>query len=241
MAGEVKTLLVELDCLLDTRLATVSHLDQEAATALLTDPAYRERDRDDFGELTQGRITHDQFIEAYAARDKDVLKQARPTRIIKLVHEIALEIEQQRMTTPGIDSLVIDINVYPYELSDTEREYICSAIRYYVGMEPTIQTVSITPEDLTPTAIRDNWDGVILYDFDQWFTHHANALNTVLIPRHLMFVPALFIKRVENPEDLVVEGAENMTPFTMLEMSMVERLSLEMLRPKEFSIIDLTA
>lgn len=235
----VKTLLVELDCLLDTRLATVSRLNGAAAVKLLEGDAYWERDRDDFQLLTDGVITNAAFKDQYRRRDKDTLKRARPTGIVHLLRSICDEVEVQKLSHADIDSLKIDVNVYPYQLTEREQDVLCTAVMSYAGLETEIRVVNIAPVDLTPTRIRRDWDGVIIYDFDGWFTMHVEELNRVLIPRHLMFAPALYLKDPEGLEELPTRGEARMTPFTALEICMVERICLELLRAKEFSIVRL--
>ena len=232
----VKRLLVELDTLLDTRFATIQRYWPEAAEHFEKTGLYWDRDCDDFETLSGGVIPLEDYTKRYAARTVDRLKMARPTGIVKLLAEISNEVESQKIQAPDIDSLKVDVNIYPYTFTNDEIEFLKTSVMFYSGLETEISIVSESLKALTPTRIRARWDGVILYDFNGWFTFHADELNTVPIPRHLMFAPALFIKPVESAEDVkVITPNGELSPFSALEMCFVSRLCLELLKPTEFS------
>lgn len=233
-----RSLLVELDCLLDTRIAAINQIDPAVAAQLLEGRDYHTRQRDNFEKMTQGAITDTQFREAYAARNKETLKCARPTNIVRLLYEITQELEAQLITEKDFEGFQIEINIYPYELTYGECEAIKSAVMHYTSFSTNFEVVSVPPKHIDPPTIKKRWDGLILYDFDTWFTHHVETLNKVLLPRHLMFVPALYIK--EDDEEFQEIADEIHSPFELLTYSMTERLKMNFLPPKEFSIIDLT-
>lgn len=235
-AEPVRKVLVELDTLLDTRLGTLSRLDQKAARDALKGD-YRQRRVDDFEKISKGRITNDDFWESYRRRDKETLARSRVTGIPLLLFDLSREVEGQKVATPFVEKFQIDLNVYPYEFEDWEQRELKALVRSYVAFETSVNIVSYPIEEITPIRIKENWGGVILYEFDRWFTQHVESLNENPIPRCLMFVPALLVREPENESDLIVEEAENLTPFNVLEMSMVEYLALEMLKVEEFSII----
>jgi hypothetical protein len=237
----IKHILVELDCLLDTRLATLELLSPVATQELINSGAYWTRESDDFELLTHGAIRTSDFNTAYAQRNKETLKRARPTKAIKLLSSIAKEVELQKIDAPNIESLKIAVNVYPYTLTVDEIRILCTAVMCYGGLETEVTTVNKALKELTPKAIKQQWDGLIIYNFDDWFTHNAELLTTTPIPRHLLFAPALYIKPIERPEDVQITSTTGgvINPFTAVEMAMVAHLCLELLRPEEFSIVRL--
>lgn len=233
---EDKTLLVELDCLLDTRIATVSSLNSRAAVDLLN-KRYSERVMDDFESLTGGGVTNEQFRKKYAERDTDILKDSRPTRIIYLLQKIVMDLLNQKHCGPEVTSVTVAINIFPYKMNMSEREALITSITTMLHLDADVVIVELSLDKLTPTLLKDNWDATIIYDFNMWFTLHADELDTVTLPRNLLFAPALLISEIKDPNDLKVEGLEDVGPFALLEMSMVDRITLELLAVKEFSII----
>lgn len=230
-------LLVELDCLLDTRIATVARLSQAAAKKLLT-KEYRSREMDDFETLTGGLVTNDAFREMYAKRDVETLKMSRCTGMPLLLNQFIKTLEQQRITSAEYDEVVVEVNVYPYQLKADEQEMLVNSVMAYAGVETQVKVVSLTPQEITPNRIRSDWDTLILYDFDGWFKYHHEEMNTIKNPTRTMFVPALYLKRPKE-DDLELEHFPNMTYFQVMEGILFERLSLEMLHPRFFSLVDL--
>lgn len=234
----VKTFLVELDTLLDTRIATVSLMDPKAAVALLKN-GYRDRQIDDFSALTDGVINNADYRLAYENRDVETLKESRCTAMVLLLKDLVDKIEVQRIDTPFTERVVVEVNIHPYKLTSVESDALVTAVMAYTGLETEVKVVDHTLSQLTPTAIKDRWDAVILYDFNEWFRIHCETLKTVKLPANLMFAPALYLKEVPKEEDVAVEGLEGVGPFALLEMSMVERLKLELIEPRHFSLVEL--
>lgn len=234
----IKTFLVELDTLLDTRIGTVSKLNEEAAVALLKSE-YRQRKVDDFEHLTGGLVTNADYRYSYEQRDVETLKASRCTNMVFLLKDLVDKVEGQRIDTPYAERVIVEVNVHPYRLSSEEEDALITAVMAYAGMETEVRVVRYALEDLSPGIIKDRWDAVILYEFNEWFKHHNEALKTVKLPANLMFAPALFVDRVPEPDEVKIEGLEGVDPFALLEMSMVERLKLELIDARFFSLVEL--
>lgn len=235
----IRRVLVEVDCLLDTRIATLENMGADVADKVLRN-GYLKRDRDDYGILSDGLITHDDFLDAYVSRDQTVLKRARPTHIIDLLREIVDELDTQKSTTPFVDRTIVYINVYPYRLSEDEKNVMTLAIGHFLTKETWVEITSISPMELTPSVIGEKYDGVIIYNFDGWFIEHAKTLDTVIIPQNKMYAPAFFVKEYTAQEQQELEEelkALNIgTPFEYLERAVASRLDLELLRAELFSV-----
>ncbi len=234
---EVKRLLVELDCLLDTRLGTIERLHPPSAAKLYLGEAYYQREIDDWAGLTEGVVSQAAFDESYKARDPKTLELSRPTRMLGFLSRLTRELDMAKITAPDVEKVEVTINVYPYQLTKREREILETLVYSYCSLGTEVTTTSLTYKEITPARMRDQYDGVILYEFDRWFSLHAKELNTVLIPRNTLFAPALYIKPPEELFKEAPEEFEGISPFAQLEMSMIERLGLELLRPREFSIL----
>lgn len=235
---ETRTLFIDLDSLLDTRLATLARLNPLAASELVKrDSDYRQRDMDDWDRLTDGAVSNEAFREAYAKRDKETLKLARPTNAVKLIHQISRALAEQAIFEPDVDRTKIAINTYPYDLSPQEEEMIVGAVMVYCSIAAEVVAVNYSLEELTPAKVKEEWDGVVLYDFDHWLSLHTNELNTVRMPTHTFVSPALFVKPVGDYSELIIPGLESHTPFEVMELAMVERMDLAMVCPSYFSIL----
>ena len=233
----IKRILVELDCLLDTRVATVHRINPQAAVKLIDSP-YFYRQVDDFEALTQGLIEQSDYKVAYERRDIDTLKCARPTKMLGFLHTLNGEIVQQSLRTPHSEGFCVEVNTYPYQLSESEKRALCLSVKSYLKPDARVTAVFFNPKDITPERFLKHWDAIVVYDFNTWFQHHCNAFNHFILPRHLVFAPALYLYRIPDEEEAVVEGFENLTPFGWMEKACVERFSLEFLSASEFSLVD---
>lgn len=236
MADNIKTVLVELDSLLDTRLATIESIDPIVAKTLFNNPAYFTRQWDDWSTLTHGCIDEERFQKAYEQRDIDTLKRARPTRIVKLIKEITTHLDNQRHVLPDVSGVELIVNIYPYSLNHEAQEVLKTLVYSYCHFMTVVKTIRRPYEQLTPLAMKNHWDGVILYDFDQWFQHHGKSLNTVLIPRNQLVVPKRYLRSPAPLEKEYEAEVKEDYPFDILALACIERIELVMLDLKEFSI-----
>lgn len=235
---ETRTLYIDLDSLLDTRLATLASLDTQAASELVSRGSnYRQRDTDDWTTLTDGSVTTEEFLEAYAKRNKETLKVARPTKAVQLLRQMSSTLVEQSLSEPDVDRIRVVVNTYPYELTEKEEQLIVGAVMVYCNIASDVITTWMSLEEMKPAYIKENWDGVVFYDFDAWLSVHGQDLNEVRMPSHSFIAPALFVKPVDDYQELLVPGLETHTPFEIMEMAMVERLELTLVCPSYFSIL----
>lgn len=227
---------VQLDALLDTRLAVISKLNPEAAVKLLTEDAYYLRQIDDFEELTG--ITRSAFQEAYAKRDVEILQNSRITHIPMMLYELISKMEQMETDTPFVEDLQVHVNYWPYVLSDDERYQFELAISAYSGIETPVRLFSQHPMELTPRHIKQTYSGLILYDFREWCSYHITALENVHFPTITVIAPALFHDKVLKPEEyLTDEMRPDITAFQLTELAFLEKMQLQLLAPQLFSIL----
>lgn len=234
---ETKRLLVELDCLLDTRLGTIESLHPPAAAELYLGDTYYSREIDDWSSLTNGLISKEDFDKAYGNRGQEILALSRPTRMLGFLNRLTRDLDMAKITAPDVEKIEVVVNLYPYQLTNREKEVLETLVYSYCSLGTEVSTTELNYAQITPSLMRDNYDGVILYEFDRWFSLHAKELNSVLIPRNSLFAPALYIKPPEELFKEAPEEFEGVSPFAQLEMSTIERLGLELLRAKEFSIL----
>lgn len=234
----VKRLLVDLDSLLDTRIATIAKINPEASTGLLND-VYLNRSIDDFEKITNSAVSNDEYKLAYQNRNKETLELARPTRILKLINEISIELEKMSIDTPFITGFELTVNIFPYDLTKEEQEALREVVYDFLSISSIVNVINKPINDITPSFLKNEFDGMIIYNFDEWFCIHQEGFNKIKLPRHLVFAPALYIKEPDETEIMAL-SKEGLTPFGVLEMAVVERFKLEMLRAREFSLELLT-
>lgn len=231
-------ILVELDALLDTRLATIARIHSESAVQLLTDERYYDRVIDDFEPMVG--VTKTAFRSAYKDRDVELLSQSRPTNIPMILNDLIKRMERESTTTPFVESLEVHVNIWPYELTAEERDEMALAVMAYAGIQTLVYVVSLRPEALTPAFIKQRYSGMILYNFRDWIEHHLEAFKKIVMPRVTVLAPALFYDQVPKREDIAGDDMkENLDAFALSEIAMVEMFSLNLLKAEHYSLLRL--
>lgn len=234
MSQNKQIVYVELDALLDTRLATVAKIDSDAAVTLVTGEEYFERQIDDFEALTG--IDVQTFREAYKARDIVTLQASRRTQAPQLLHELITKLEMAESTTPYVEGLEVEVNVWPYELDNDEVDVLISAVMAFSGVETLVRAVRIQPADLTPKLIKDYYSGMIMYNFREWFELQLRNFNAVKIPDLPILAPAIWYEKIPVPDDYLSEGVKpNINPFRLCEVGLYDVFQLNLLPAEVFS------
>ena len=159
-------ILVSLDSLLDTRLACLRAIDEEATYHVL--PMYADRKRDVFDEVADGVFHQGMYDSLYKARDVDTLKLAGRTAILTVIQALVSKIANG----PWDDS-ILTINTYPYGLTPEEKEEFADTIEEVVGIE--VRMMSMSYQMLTP-EILDTYDCFIDYNLMEWLALQGDSI-----------------------------------------------------------------
>lgn len=200
---EDSSLLVELDCLLDTRIGTILSIignDQERFNTILG-TGYFDRICDKFPT-----ISHDEFKKAYEKRDINTLKNSQVTKIVYFIKEFVFRTISNSITSPHQFKPKVIVNTYPYKLSKEDSNNILESIRITLNDLPEVELINIPLEKLTPAQVKQNYSIVIMYDYARWLDYHAgkNNFDKYLCPDVGLIAPAISFLDVEE-KDLVSE------------------------------------
>lgn len=228
-----QVILVELDSLLDTRMGTLLQLDLDYAKEQLATQAYFTRLSDEF---SSPQFSQEEFKARYRWRNQETLRLSMRTPVLSRLHEMVLELEVMAINTPFVERVAIEVNCYPYKLDPAVIDAFLQSIACFVGPTAELSMVSYKPEDLTPQAIKaQGWSGLIFYEFDHWFTLHAEKLSQCDIHDVVFIVPALYVK-VPPADQLTVDGKPGPSMFAVGEASLSEFLTLVYRDPRDFCV-----
>lgn len=232
-------LLVDLDSLLDTRIATLIYIDEEQASKAF-DLGYKDRLSDRWSELGLD-IDQQHYEKIYAQRAQGdfALKRARLSNAAALVTHMSMELEKQAISTPFNDYTKITINTYPYLFSDEVQRLFLEGIRLNFPSSVRLEMDRIPIEELTPRKIRENYDLVMLYDLDEFLNAQIENFKEVKIPSVILIAPALYGVHTPKEEELYDDEGNYLDPFSTFEYIMTEFISLNLAKPRYFSLIDL--
>jgi hypothetical protein len=229
---ELSGLLIDLDCLLDTRLSILFNLLDDGVGAILAN-GYHSRKEDAFdGVDTAAFRTH------YRRRDKAVLKNAIATPLLQFVKEFALETYHNNINTPFNMLPKIILNIHPYVLSDEEINTIVKMLIMATGQFADIEVIDMSMEEITPRYLNYNVSVVVMYEYYKWLEHHSQtkAFKKTTCPDIMMIGPALYFNGL--PSAVMQEKARrlNTTGFAAMETTAEPLIKLKLFPVSFFSI-----
>lgn len=236
----IRRMLLSVDVLLDTRLGVIANLSQEAAKVLVSNDNYWERDYDDWEKLTGGLITNEAFKEAYANRggvnSAQTLNASFETGLSPFLYQMLAEADINMMDgmTSEADEVGLAINVYPYVMTVEERATLVDIIQTKYGTNLNVKLVDYTMEELTVECLADEFGGMVIYEFAEWFKHHHVAIVGSLLPDFNVIHPKLFDR---DPTELTIE--EKRSDFFRFRLATQHNMDINFIDARYFSLINL--
>lgn len=227
---KVEKVLVDLDALLDTRLATLAKINEDLAIGVLN-KGYRTRTIDSFPG-----VSAEEFKKAYAKRDVDTLVMAVATNAFVLLQScIKGSIENIVVGGPG-QPISFEINYHPYDLESDEIEMIKHAIESRTMDIVDVTMVKIDNMFLTPTYCKENYALMIRYDYVEWIEMHQEELAKKPMPAVGLIAPALYHLKVPSDEEMADFKRNNIEPFQSTEIALAPAIGLRLIKADVFSL-----
>ena len=183
---ERSTLLVDIDSLFDTRLATLFTMGEEVADLVLCNNYY-EREHDFWVGVDLNR-----YNELYKNRNKNILKNALMTKIILMIKEFVLGTLEVGNYSPFKYKPKIILNIYPYSLTESECNIFINGLKENTNSLADIELIRFSYKDITPLWIKENCSLVFMYHFRDWFNVNKNEFSKNSCPEVSLITPAIF-------------------------------------------------
>lgn len=219
-------LMIELDCLLDTRISLLMQMNNIAGKQALLS-YYHDRTSDNFDG-----VSFKDFQEAYRNRNKSVLKNTMITPMGKLCKDFAVATLDNVNNSPFHYKPVIMVNIFPYVLSNEECSILINSVRAITSDLADIEIVSLSYEKLTPLYLKLNLSTLILYKYDDWLEIHAKSgkWNEVTAPDVTVIAPMISMIEQNRNTPLKMEAFESMQdisrPFVDLKYLPISMFSM---------------
>lgn len=232
-------LLVELDCILDTRLGTyVSKLDIPAELVFNKGLHYWSRLSEEPEFYTEGLVTLSQFQEAYKNRDVNTLKNSVVTNVVHHIKKVSQTLRREEFRGREIDKVSITVNYYPYDLSKEQVDIFTEAIKHIVSLDTDVYMISLKPSDAHPRVLSESYDAYMVYNFEQWLEPFALTLHNEKHIPLTVIAPALwFNKPIPTPDDIRNTNGEMIDPFKALITMFLATFELDLVPVGVFSIM----
>lgn len=220
------TIMVELDALLDTRIACLSHLSNEQIKEIM-DKGYHTRLIDEFPY-----VSFNSFKKIYSQRSKSVLQDAIITPVVYLVKEFAIKKLKQISNSPFHEKPRIIINTHPYVLNDEEIISLAECLITVTEGYSDVQFVNLSKEELTVGYVKNNISILVMYESYEWLEYHGKigAFPKITCPEVTLFAPAIYFK----PRTPLKEGED---PFKAMELITAPLIGLKLLPIELFSLV----
>lgn len=196
---ETNKIYVDIESLLDLRQGILFEVveDKEALIDFLLSGDYNYRDIDSFSI-----VTDDEYKEAYSKRSKDILPASALSHVIAPVRNKILSMEKMADMYSENKRVEVVLNVYPFELTQKEREHIRNLFFIKLQTECLITVTEMTPKQLSPTFLKQSsFLSVFMYDFPTWINLHSKQLEVIDIKKINMYFPALQ-QKIPSKEDM---------------------------------------
>lgn len=233
---------VELDALLDTRIATVARIRPKQAAKLLH-PDYRARHSDQFSKLVMG-LTDEEYQQAYRKRGFETLQLARPTDIVVVLSDIVKDLQSQLDNgSPIVQSVKVEVNYWPYDLTFEEVEEFRVAVKELCQIMADVEMVSLPLGSLNYEWIRaSKYSVMVIYNWQEWFleAHRGYTERPVGCPRVTMIAPALVVDSNELRSDkkFYLPNGRYVDPFDATTMNSADLIGFNFLAASAFSLLN---
>lgn len=230
---EDSVFLTSLDCIFDTRLGVLYQKDLDLVSKAIKGN-YNDRIIDSFPGLR-----FNDFKKLYDGRDKSVLVHAIRTPIVDMIKDFAFKSLQMGITTPFDMNPKIYLNIYPYELSETQINNIIRPLVMLTHGAVEVKAIHLPVDDLTPGYLKsENVSIFTQYNFTEWLDTHSKSkvfLNDTC-PQITMLSPTMVFKELTQTEvSKFKSGAFD--PFTQLEEEIKIIVNLKFLDTSMFNFV----
>lgn len=226
--------VVFLDALLDTRIGVIGETNPELAGKILSSGKYFNREFDEFDGLSNS-----QFKELYAKRNADTLPHCVVTNVSYFLQRLVKDALMADALAPNDDRLIVHLNVWPYsDLTNEELDCFRDAVRFYTYSYAEIVVINKPISAFTPQHCKENYDIIIMYDYEQFIDTHSAELEKNQIPGVSLVGPAMYRSGMPVGEDAVEIKKLQMNPYNAVELAMAPVVGLKLMPVSLFCITD---
>lgn len=205
-APQLASMLVELDAIYDTRAATLARISKEKYLQVLVQD-YFVRKSDHFDG-----VDSQQFFQLYRERDSVTLSMAMTTHVVSLLKDFVARVNIAAVSAPIKKVPNIDINIYPYKLTDKQADLICMGLRAAIADRCEVNWVNYSPEDLHYDLLKHTYDHAVMYSIGPLLEAQSQdwEKRNKGIPDLTVFTPLLCHSKdkTEVPSDMVATAME---------------------------------
>lgn len=214
-------ILIDVDTILDLRIASVSVANPDWATKLIDSGKYHSRITDNFEDIVPEIKLSDKNLSW------DDIKSC--VYITNVVDRLMDHIDNCKaaQTSVAIDQdVVVTLNTFSLPMTDEEASMLKGVLSD--ALKGTkVKLCNLSPEMITPQLLNCNYTQYILYDIDKWMTANAKALSEAPMPTFEFVAPANVVGDAFINVNVAMELArKSIAPYVELTLLPLSEFSL---------------
>lgn len=190
-----KYILVMLDCILDTRQGTLLKISPDVAFEITSKEDYHARESDEFTSEKFGPLSTELFESIKEKFKHEIIFSSMKTKMYLFLQELITGYASLAQSTPHVSTITVEINLYPYQFTETQVEYLMKAMIAHLGNTASISIVNFDIQSMALKEIAAKYDSIIMYNPTQWLNSRHNELKTGVLKETTLFLPKMNMVR----------------------------------------------
>ena len=231
---QTKNFYVDLDSIFDVRLNLIGRIDAKAPERLIA-AGYHNRRADYF----EG-IDPVEFRKLYDEYSFENLQGCIKTNIFVFLNEMVFEVLKELipLELPVDDRPKLEINTWPYELTEEENHLLQRLAFVELGGKIEVKIVHLELKDLAPTQCQNRYHLMVMYHYFNWINAQSEALVKGFFPQLIIVGPQLIFENdPDNSHELRELLESGINPLAILEARIAPRITLRLVSPELFSVV----
>lgn len=197
----LRKIYIASDALWDLRQGTLTKINAAWAAEVTSQTSYYTRDEDKFATPNDA-LSPEVYARVFEKYKHQILSLSLRTEILSFVLELCGQYVKQIGTTPFLSAFELEINTYPFTLSDEESKVLLDCLVAELTDFTTIRLAHITPAQLTIAKVKEEYASMVLYNYHDWLNLHTEELKTVNLKEVGLYVPRMyFANKAELTDD----------------------------------------
>lgn len=228
-------ILVDLDAILDTRLAMANRIEPGLAIKLLG-TNWDERTTDKLIWET-GNISEVDYKQAYGRRTYDILPESFATPILKYITAIFHDEMSSLDIEKGDMDFTLVVNIFPYYLSKDEVDEIAHTVKVATNLIATVELDSMDPRTLTSDYLTGaSYTHYVTFEIIRWLKDHHRQVVLNPAPRLTVIGPMVREHELTSLTAEEVELSGVITPWEAQEQTFSMYLMLRFIGMEFFCL-----
>ena len=222
-----KFILINLDCLLDTRQGALLTISPEVAYEITSKEDYHARESDEFVSEQYGTLSTELFEQVKEKFKHEIIFKSLKTKMYLFLQELIDGYVKLALTTPHVSTITLEVNLYPYQFTDTQVEYLMKALIAHLGNAAAISIVNFDIKQMPLKAISEKYESVIMYNPVEWLNQRHNELKVGTMKDLTLYIPRMNTVRAltDKERKSISKNVSDVYKFTEMIFAGFVRLS----------------